>query len=152
MSRRNRSIDANRASDLKARAGMSLVEIMVAMVVLSFGLLGVAALQVRAITEGSGGAHLSAASAQARNRIEVLGRLAWDNAALDHDAGNWSAVTPIAGGQGQNYSLQERITWDDTAVADVQLKQIEVRVSWDDTKRQGRQVLLTSTRLREMDE
>ncbi len=50
------------------RRGMTLVEIMVAMVVLSFGLLGVAALQVRAITEGSGGQHLSTASAIARNR------------------------------------------------------------------------------------
>ena len=42
---------ANARTTRRRRGGMSLVEIMVAMVVLSFGLLGVAALQVRAITE-----------------------------------------------------------------------------------------------------
>ena len=135
----------------RRRSGMSLIEVMVAMVVLSFGLLGVAALQVRAITEGNGGQHLSTASAAARNRVEELSRLAWTDSDLDHDAGAWSAETPF-NMLGQDYVSQDRITWDNTAVAAVQLKQIEVRLSWDDAKRQGRQVLLASTRLREVDE
>jgi len=152
MSRRIASTNANASRAQRRRAGMSLVEIMVAMVVLSFGLLGVAALQVRAITEGTGGEHLSSAAAEARNRVEELGRLAWTDAALADDSGNWSAATPFTGRQGQAYSRQDRITWDNADADLVQLKQIEVRVSWDDAKRTGRQVLLTSTRLREVDE
>lgn len=144
--------NSNRAlARARRRAGMTLVEIMVAMVVLSFGLLGVAALQVRAITEGSGGQHLSSASAVARNRIEELSRSAWDTAALNNSAGVWSAATNITA-QDQTYARSERISWDAALPADVTIKTIEVRVNWNDTKRQNRQVLLTGARLREVDE
>lgn len=135
----------------RRRGGMSLVEIMVAMVILSFGLLGVAALQVRAITEGSGGQHLSNASAIARNRIEELSRVAWDATALDNSLGVWSATTDVTA-QDQTYARSERISWDVANAANVAIKTIEVRVNWDDTKRQNRQVLLTGARLREVDE
>ena len=130
---------------------MTLVEIMVAMVILSFGLLGVAALQVRAITEGSGGQHLSSAGAIARNRVEELHRVAWDATLLNDSVGAWSAASSITA-LDQTYARSERIAWDNAAVADVMIKTVEVRVTWDDTKRQNRQVLLTSARLRETDE
>ncbi len=130
---------------------MTLVEIMVAMVVLSFGLLGVAALQVRAIKEGSGGRHLSVASAIARNRIEELSRSAWDATALDDSGGAWGGTTNLAIEE-ENYARSERITWDDATAAAVTIKTIEVRVNWGDEKRQNRQVLLTGARLREVSE
>ena len=130
---------------------MSLVEIMVAMVVLSFGLLGVAAIQVRAITEGTGGRHLSVASAIARNRVEELNRITWDDALLNDSGGAWSAATNVPGGD-LTYARSERITWDVANAANVAIKSIEVRVLWGDEKRQNRQVLLTSARLREVDE
>jgi len=126
---------------------MSLVEIMIAMVILSFGLLGVAALQVRAITEGSGGEHLSAASAIAGNRIEALTREAWASAALADTAGGWTAPTNIVT-QAQTYAQSERITND----AALTIKAVEVRVLWSDGKRQNRSVVLTSARLRKVDE
>lgn len=75
---------------------MTLVEIMVAMVILAFGMLGVAALQVRAITESSSGRHLSEASAIAQNRLERLNTMAWDNAELDSTAGAWTAAVADA--------------------------------------------------------
>ncbi|MAG32326.1 MAG: hypothetical protein CL908_15705, partial [Deltaproteobacteria bacterium] len=93
----------------KRRRGMSLVEIMVAMVVLAFGLLGVAALQVRAITEGSGGQHLSTASAIARNRVEELNRVAWDAVEINDTAGLWSGTTNIVVTD-ETYSRAERIS------------------------------------------
>jgi Tfp pilus assembly protein PilV len=126
---------------------MTLVEIMVSLVILGFGLLGVAALQVRAITESSGGQHLSTASAIARNRVEELSRLAWDAAVLVDSAGAWSADTPIPVAD-QTYGRAERIT--DVVGADI--KSIEVRVSWSDEKRQNRSVVLASARLKEVDE
>jgi len=139
-----------RRASLRCR-GMTLVEIMVAMVILSFGLLGVAALQVRAITEGSGGEHLSSASSLSRNRIEELNRIAWDATLLDNSLGVWSVPTIITP-RDQAYARQERISWDNVNPAIAQLKTIEVRVSWSDNKRQNRQVLLTSARLREVNE
>ncbi len=130
---------------------MSLVEIMVAMVVLSFGLLGVAALQVRAITESSSGQHLSSASAIARNRVEELNRVTWNSALLNDSDGAWSASTNIAA-LDQTYARSERVAWNVATVAGVILKTIEVRVTWDDSKRLNRQVLLTGARLREVGE
>ena len=143
--------DENRRRSTRARRGMTLVEIMVAMVILSFGLLGVAALQVRAITEGSGGEHLSSASSLSRNRVEELNRIAWDATLLDNSLGVWSVPTTITP-RDQVYSRQERIAWDNVNPAIAQLKTIEVRVTWSDNKRQNRQVLLTSARLREVNE
>ena len=142
-----------RIRSARSQRGLTLVEMMIAMIILSIGLLGVAGLQVRAITEGSGGRHLSEASAMARNRVEELGRLAWDDTDLDDSTGAWvTDPTPITGLDGVAYTLADRIDWDDADPAEVQLKSIEVRVTWNDEKRQNRQVLLTSARLREVDE
>lgn len=135
----------------RRRRGMSLVEVMIAMVIMAFGMLGVAGLQVRAITEGSSGRHLSTASALARNRVEELSRLAWDATELADDGGAWSAATTLPVEE-EVYTRTERIAWDAPLAADVQIKSIEVRIGWSDEKRQNRQVLLTSARLREVDE
>jgi type IV pilus assembly protein PilV len=131
--------------------GMTLVEIMVSLVVLAFGLLGVAALQVRAITESSGGQHLSTASALARNRVEELSRIDWDAVVLNDSGGNWSAdtVLPMAD---ETFNRAERITDNEATAADTTVKAIEVRITWTDTKRQNRSVVLSSARLREVDE
>lgn len=146
---------AARAGRSRRRAGMTLVEIMIALVVLAFGLLGVAAMQVRAITESSGGQHLSTASAIARNRVEELLRIDWDAAVLNDTGGNWRAATTIpdpAPGSVLRFARSERIDDDAATPADTTLKAIEVRVTWTDEKRQNRSVVLTSARLREIDE
>ncbi len=130
---------------------MTLVEIMVALVVLAFGLLGVAALQVRAISESSGGQHLSTASALARNRVEELTRLDWDDALLADSGGAWSADNVVVPSD-QAYGVAERITDDDPLPADTDIKAIEVRVTWSDEKRANRSVVLASARLKEVDE
>lgn len=130
---------------------MTLVEIMVSLVVLAFGLLGVAALQVRAITESSGGQHLSTASSIARNRIEELSRLDWNAVVLNDSGGNFSADTAIAMAD-QAYARAERIADNDPTPADATVKSIEVRVTWTDEKRQNRSVVLASARLKEVDE
>ncbi len=147
------SIRGTSTNRLRARrtSGMSLVEVMVAMVILAFGMLGVAALQVRAITEGSGGQHLSDASSLARNRVEELNRLVWTDPLLTDTAGAWTVATTMNGFD-VPYLRQERITDDSPVAASVRTKTIEVRVGWGDEKRQNRRVLLSTARLREMDE
>ena len=141
----------NAPGGARRAAGMTLVEIMVSLVVLAFGLLGVAALQVRAITESSGGQHLSTASALARNRVEELMRLDWDAAVLADSEGDWSAETDLPMAD-QAFTRAERITDNEADPDDTTVKAIEVRVSWTDTKRANRTVLLSSARLREVDE
>lgn len=134
---------------------MTLVEVMVSLVVLGFGLLGVAALQVRAITESSGGQHLSTASAIARNRVEELNRIAWDDATLDDSGGNWNAdvaVNDPMDGSAVVFQRSERVTDNEATPAATTVKAIEVRVSWDDEKRAARSVVLASGRLREVGE
>jgi type IV pilus assembly protein PilV len=148
MSKRSIEDMSQRARRAK---GMTLVEIMVSMVVLSFGLLGVAALQVRAITESSGGRHLSTASALARNRVEELTRLDWDAAVLGDSGGNWSAETALPMVD-QVFTRAERVTNNEATAAATTVKAIEVRVSWSDNKRQNRTVVLSSARLKEVDE
>jgi type IV pilus modification protein PilV len=134
----------------RRQAGMTLVEVMVSLVVLAFGLLGVAALQVRAITESSGGQHLTTASAIARNRVEELSRLDWDATVLNDSGGTFSADTTLPVGD-QTYARAERIA-DNVASPNETVKSIEVRVTWTDTKRQNRSVVLASARLKETDE
>ncbi len=135
----------------RRRHGMTLVEIMISMVILSFGLLGVAALQVRAITEGSSGQHLSDASAIARNRVEALTRQSWTAAALADTAGAWTpAVNVVLAAE--TYAQSERVA-DILAPPDpTTIKTVEVRVTWSDLKRQNRSVVLSSARLRRVDE
>jgi type IV pilus assembly protein PilV len=135
----------------RRRGGMTLVEIMIAMVILSFGLLGVAGLQVRAITEGSAGRHLSDASAIARNRVEALTRQAWDAAILTDTGGAWTAPTNLLPAE-QTFARSERITNNAVLPGAVTIKAVEVRVLWGDKKRQNRSVVLSSARLREFGE
>jgi type IV pilus modification protein PilV len=136
--------------DRRRRAGMTLVEVMVSLAILGFGLLGVAAIQVRAITESSGGEHLTTASALARNRVEELSRVSWNAAVLTKSASFGAATSlPVAD---QTYARSERITDNAAAAADTTIKTIEVRVSWSDNKRQNRSVVLTSARLKEVNE
>ena len=146
----SRSVRNPGSAARRRRGGMTLVEIMISMVILSFGLLGVAALQVRAITEGSGGQHLSNASAIARNRVEFLTRQAWAAGALTDTAGGWTAAVAVPTAD-VTYQQSERIT-DDAPAPATTVKSIEVRIQWNDTKRQGRQVVLSSARLREVGE
>ena len=136
----------------RLRAGMTLVEVMVSLVILAFGLLGVAALQVRAITESSGGEHLTTASEIARNRVEELNRLTWNN--VVSTGGAWSADTVVADPDGTSaltFIRAQRIT-DDIVAPNTTIKSIEVRVGWSDNKRQNRFVVLASARLKEVDE
>ncbi len=135
----------------KRRGGMTLVEIMIAMVILAFGMLGVAGLQVRAITESSSGRHLSEASAIARNRLEDLNVRIWSDALLNDTAGAWTAGAPETPVGGLTYTRSERVTLD-VIEPNTTIKSIEVRVGWSDSKRQNRTVVLSSARLREVGE
>jgi len=106
--------------------GFTLLEVMVAMVILAIGLLGLAALQVVAIKGHAFGHQMSYATSLAQETFEELKNLDFDDAALD-PLGNPHTQT-VAGDRGVTYT----VTWnvqDDTPAAD--MKSVALDITWD---------------------
>lgn len=124
--------------------GFTLIEVMVAMVVLAFGLLGLAVMQLHALQQSAAGRHTTDASAVARTFLEQAHRLPWS--AFGGAIGAWtspawvgatsSVTTQIAtpgGGQAseKTYNADWRVTDIGTGGC---LRDIEVRVRWTEVK------------------
>ena len=99
---------------LRARAeGFTLLEIMIALAILGFGLLAMAAMQITAMSGGRAGRHTTQAAVMARDQMETFQRVAWSSAQLAATAG-WSAPitvdnTPDGGaGAEQSYAAVSR--------------------------------------------
>jgi Tfp pilus assembly protein PilV len=114
---------------------MTLVEVMIATVLLAFGLLAMLALQLHAMRGGQVGRHYTQAAQHARDRMEELHRLPWAHADVQ-PTGGWVAdaaldtqVTNVAGP-----SVEQSFTREYRVVADVaaptELRRIDVRVTW----------------------
>jgi Tfp pilus assembly protein PilV len=70
-----------------------LIEMMLAMVILAGGLLAMLAVQVQALKHGRYGRHTSEAMQIARDQMEFLMRLPWDDPGAQPTA--WTAPAPI---------------------------------------------------------
>jgi prepilin-type N-terminal cleavage/methylation domain-containing protein len=128
-------------ADHRRSGGMTLVELMIAVVLLSIGLLSMIALQVNALRGSQLGRHYTDAAQIARDQIETLQNLDWDDPGMATT--DWTApvvrslrdiqVDGEPDAVEQSFSVQHRITAD--AGDDVRL--IDVRVTWyegnDDT-------------------
>jgi type IV pilus assembly protein PilV len=77
----------------RTRSGFTLIEVMLAMVILAGGLLAMLAVQVQALKQGRYGRHTSEAMQIARDQMELLMRLPWDDAGAQPT--NWTAPAPI---------------------------------------------------------
>jgi Tfp pilus assembly protein PilV len=115
--------------------GMTLVEVMIATVLLAFGLLAMLALQMHAMRGGQVGRHYTQAAQLARDRMEELHRLPWDHADVQPTAG-W-VVDAALDTQVQNAAgptTEQSFTRDYRVVADAanpgELRRIDVRVQW----------------------
>lgn len=128
-----------RASALRRRArrreGMTLIEVMIAMGILSVGLLALLALQIEALESGRTGRHVTDAARIARDRLETFQRLDWGDSALQ-DTGGWTDPTTVtstvrmpdgSNAPEETYEVEWRITQDST---DPNLRFIDVRVTW----------------------
>jgi type IV pilus modification protein PilV len=128
--------------------GFTLIEVMVALVILGAGMLAMLAVQIQAIQGGRSGRHTSDASALARDRMEVLHRVAWSDASLD-DTGGWTAAAQIANTvQTETATHTEQLYGVRWRVADLDpnLKSIDVQIVWDEPKRAGRSYTISSVR------
>ena len=135
-----------RATD-RRRGGVTLIELMVALTVLAFGLLTVAAAQIHALRGSTTGRHQTMAASIAQSQMEQLQRVSWNDPSLN--PGGWTA--PIVVNQvveapvnmiEQTYALSWRVT--DLVVG--QRRSIDVRVTWNDPNRPNRSYAVSSVR------
>ncbi len=128
--------------------GFTLIEVTIALVILAAGLLAMLAVQIQAIQGGRSGRHTSEASALARDRMEVLHRVAWSDATLD-DTGDWTAAAQIANTVQTEAATQTEQVYDVRWRVDdlgLNLKSIDVQIVWDEPKRAGRSYTISSVR------
>ena len=135
------------------RAGFSLVEIMIAMSVLGFGLLGMLLMQAQAMDSSSQGREGSAALAAARNVFEQMPRVpftalpadnTWRAPAWIQNPGLLPADPPLANGVygervtdgggndhfQQLYRVWYRVNPDPSPTPDARVREVEVEVIW----------------------
>lgn len=138
-----------------ARAGFSLIEIMIAMVVLGFGLLGMLMMQAKAMDSSTQGREGSSALAVVRNAFEQVPRVpfstlpaddVWKTPAWIQNPGLLPAdpalpngvvgerVTDGAGNDSfhQLYRVWYRVGADPSPTPDARVRSVEVEVIWDD--------------------
>lgn len=136
--------------------GFTLIEVMVAMGIVGFGLLTLAAMQLHALKQSTSGRHSGDASAVARTHLEQAHRLPWGD--LDEAIDTWVAPTwsgsasvaitlvDIPGGQ----TAIEQVYDVDWRVSDVGtsgcLRDIEVRVRWTEPSRPDPKQRVVATR------
>jgi type IV pilus modification protein PilV len=120
----------------RSASGFTLVEVMIAAVLLAIGLLAMLALQMHAMRDSQLGRHYTGASQVARDRMEELMRMPWGDPALTAN-GAWqpdgtrtTSVTLEDGTQvpEQTFTRERRVSIQPLSPA--RLKQIDVRVTW----------------------
>jgi type IV pilus assembly protein PilV len=131
-------------------AGFTLLEVVVALGLLAFGLLGVAAMQIHALQGGRSSRHTTQGAEIARTQLELFQNLAF----ADLGATTWTTpqvVTRSVQAEGetiaeQDYDLRWRIT---DLNAPATLKSIDVQVTWSEPDRSNRVVTLSTLRFEE---
>lgn len=121
----------------RGQAGLTIVELMVAMVVLTFGMLAMLAMQIHAMKGGKVGRHYTRASRIARDQVEVFHRFPFASPQFA-DTGGWvlnattvtDQISLDSTGQQFNdqiYTLDWRLT---TNPVRPDIRMIDVRVTW----------------------
>jgi prepilin-type N-terminal cleavage/methylation domain-containing protein len=129
-----------------SRGGFTLVEVMIALGVLAFGLLTLAVMQLQALSHGSAGRHTTYAAAVARSYLEQVHRVPWSVLSTAQAVNDWtnpgwanaaasvSAMVDMPSGAGQAAEHAYAVAWrvTDVGVAPVCLRDVEVRVTWSE--------------------
>jgi prepilin-type N-terminal cleavage/methylation domain-containing protein len=140
-------VDELRRGTLPARsAGFTLIEIMIAMAILGFGLMALAAMQLQALRFGSSGKHVSQAAVIARVKMEEFQRLPWADVAVTA----WTTpATQYAEVEGESGTVNEQaygLSWRVTDLIANRTRAVDVQVTWDEPGRPGRSYTLSSVR------
>lgn len=103
---------------LKKTSGFSLLEVLIALVILSISLLALAGLMITTTGNNSLGGHLTEAATFAQDRLEQLRLIPWQNITSGGDQ--------IAGSSGINYIRN----W--TVVTNGNARTVTMRINWSD--------------------
>lgn len=113
-------------------AGLTMIEVMIALGILAVGLMALLAMSISALHAGRVGRDLTMASRIAQDRMEALQRLPWIDVAV---TGGWTAAqteepeltAEDADARLQSYQIQERIQ---AVAGNTNLRTLDVRVTW----------------------
>jgi type IV pilus assembly protein PilV len=105
--------------------GFTLMEVLVAMLILTVGLLGMAALITGIISSNKLSNRISTATVLAQDKMEEVRRVGYSGmpASNTTTTENYNTIT--------NYSLYKRVTFTEVANPDAGMKKITVTVYWD---------------------
>jgi len=147
------------------QSGFTLLEVLITFVILAFGMLTLAMMQLYAMRQSSQGRHTGDASSIGRSFLEQAQRVPWTVLDTAEAAGTWVApawagapaaqVTVNQPGGGavlteQTYTVQWRVT--DIGAAPVCLRDVEVRVTWnEDDQVMNKQVVIGTRRFNKGD-
>ncbi len=138
----------------RRRAGFSLIELMIAITILSFGILSMTLMQLTALKQGSAGRHTVDAAAVGRTYLEQVHRLPWAVLTTIQDTGwatpAWAGVrssidtavnSPDGVTQIENtYNVQWRVV--SIVPAAPCMVDVEMRVTWVETPEVGQTKVL----------
>ncbi len=143
----------------QASSGFSLLEVLIALSVLGFGLLTLAVMQIEGMRQGNAGRHTSDAAAVGRGYLEQVHRLPWAVLTTAQTVGTWTApgwaglpnsttsMNKPGGGAlvtENNYTVQWRVT--DVGATPTCLRDVEVQISWNEENRTTPKLTTLSTR------
>jgi prepilin-type N-terminal cleavage/methylation domain-containing protein len=131
----------------RTTGGFTLIEVMITIGILTFGLLSLATVQIYAMRGGDRGRHMTHAAAIAESRMEQIQQDAWasigDTGGFVADPVEHSAVKLASG------TLSERAYNVSYQITDLQpsfTRAIDVRVSWTEKGGETRSITLSSIR------
>jgi Tfp pilus assembly protein PilV len=132
----------------RATAGFTILEVMIVIGILSFGLLSLAAMQIQAMKGSDRGRHATNAAAIAENKMEQLQQDDWTSIAVTGgfvtDGVEQNAIK-LDGGT----NINERVYNVFYQITDVQAtftRAIDVQVSWTERSGEARSITLSSVR------
>jgi prepilin-type N-terminal cleavage/methylation domain-containing protein len=142
------SMEATTGNPGRAARGFTLLEVMIVIVILTFGFVALAAMQIQALRGSDRGRHATNAAAIAENKMEQLQQDPWTSVIVT--TGFDAAPTEtnnvqLAGGS----SLDERVYSVSYQVTNLQptfTRAIDVQVSWTEEGGENRSVTLSSIR------
>ncbi|MFP8881069.1 MAG: prepilin-type N-terminal cleavage/methylation domain-containing protein [Myxococcota bacterium] len=142
-----------------ASGGFSLLEVMIALSVLGFGLLTLSVMQIEALRQGNAGRHTSDAAAVGRSYLEQAHRLPWSVLTTAQASGTWTApgwaglpnsTTSIntPGGGGVVAENTYTVLWSVTDVGSAPscLRDVHVEISWNEENMSTAKQTMLSTR------
>jgi prepilin-type N-terminal cleavage/methylation domain-containing protein len=148
-----------RLRSTRSQRGVTLVEMMVALGIMAFGILTMALMQLAALKQGSQGQHTTDAAAVGRTYVEQVHRLPWSELTTAVAAGDWTNPswaganpsvtlaldTPLTGtaAPGQTYAVAWRVT---DVAGNTCLRDVEIRITWNEEDFAAPRTLTLSTR------